>query len=186
LLTPVSLFNSTAVGVAPGIDTQRTRAHADYNYLNESLESDLNGLAHNSSMSVPGRRSSHSGIQVVRFHVWQDLTSGVGDGAAPLHATVTFDMTSEWYASLQNPCGTIKIEGLKGEGLIQAKLLINQAHYGLGLSQPGSRQLQFVMSPTPMYVKLDASETVRGTVRMKFGDRQLIIRLPETRVIFTR
>jgi hypothetical protein len=95
-------------------------------------------------------------------------------------------MTYGWYACLSNPGGVIKIEGLPGGGSIEAKLMINQAHYGLGLSQPGARQIQFVMSPTPMYVRLDAKEAVRGSVRMKFGDRQLNIKLPETKVIFTR
>ena len=61
-----------------------------------------------------------------------------------------------------------------------------QAHYGLGLGQSGSKQLQFMMSPTPLCVRLSGSETVRGTAKMKFGERYVSIELPETKVIFTR
>jgi hypothetical protein len=178
-------------GTAQALNNQRSRSYTEYYFLSEAVDSDSGGFSYSAGdasdkSTESGRRIIQSGIQVVRFHVWQDLTSGVEDGVAPLHATVTFDMTYEWYACLSNPCGTIKIEGLHSEGFIQAKLMINQAHYGLGLSQPGSRQIQFVMSPTPMYVRLDASEVVHGSVRMKFGDRQLNIKLPATKVIFTR
>ena len=56
----------------------------------------------------------------------------------------------------------------------------------LGLTQPGSRQLQFVMSPTQKCPRQPDNQTVRGTVRMKFGRRSVRIHLPETKVIFTR
>lgn len=184
MLISLPLTGPVPVVMTPG-GGHKAKSHVEHYFLSETFESDISAAQYGST-TAPDYRPSHSGIQVVRFHVWQDLTAGTGDGVAPLHATVTFDMTPEWYEKLNNPCGTIKIEGLRGEGLVQAKLLINQAHYGLGLTQPGSRQIQFVMSPAPMYLRLDANQTVRGTVRVKFGDRQLILKLPETRVIFTR
>ena len=132
------------------------------------------------------RLSVRDGLQIIRFHVWQDLSASENEDVAPLHATVTVEMTNEWYLNLSKPGGVVRIDGLDGGGSIEAKLVIHQAHYGLGLGQPGSRQLQFVMSPTPMYVKLRSNELVRGIVRIKFHDRQVTMRLPETRVIFTR
>jgi hypothetical protein len=126
------------------------------------------------------------GIRVVRFHVWQDLTVGAEKDAAPLHVTVTLEMTNEWYAALDQPNGYIKLQGLRDIETVQAMLVIHQAHYGLGLTQPGSRQLQFVMSPTQKCPRQRDNQTVRGTVRIKFGKRNVRIDLPETKVIFTR
>jgi hypothetical protein len=126
------------------------------------------------------------GIQVVRFHVWQDLTVGAEKDSAPLHVTVTFEMANEWYAALSQPDGRIRIQGLRGNETIQANLVVHQAHYGLGLTQPGSRQLQFVMSPTQRCPRQHDNQMVRGSVRMKFGRRSVRIDLPATKLIFTR
>ena len=101
-------------------------------------------------------------IHVIRFHVWQDLT-GTFNGDAPLHATVTVELPDSHYLNLNGPGGHIQIETPSGEKLVEAKLLVNQAHYGLGLSQPGTRQVQFAMSPVPMYGRLDQLESVHGT-----------------------
>jgi hypothetical protein len=137
--------------------------------------------------SSTGRRAStYSGLQVIRFHIWQDLTASSADGLAPLHATVTLEMTDDWYMSLSKPGGRIKINTLRERDTLEGNLLVYQAHYALGLGQPGSRQLQFMMAPTPLYPRLAPNEVVRGTARMKFEERQLTIHLPETKVIFTR
>jgi hypothetical protein len=140
-------------------------------------------------MGAAGKRSrlrAPKGIQVVRFHVWQDLTVGAERDAVPLHVTVTFEMTNEWSAALSQPNGIIRLHGVRANEVTQATLLLHQAHYGLGLTQPGSRQLQFVMSPTQRCPRLRDNQTVWGTVRMKFGKRNVNIDLPETKVIFTR
>ena len=135
---------------------------------------------------VGSRNLSHQGIQVVRFHVWQDLTAELDDGMAPLHATLTLEMTNEWYQSLSKPGGTIRIETLQDADVVEAKLLVYQAHYGLGLGQPGSKQMQFMMSPSPLCSRLGTNESVKGSAKIKFMDRQVTIPLPETPVIFTR
>lgn len=124
-------------------------------------------------------------IQVIRFHVWQDLTPS-DNGEAPLYATLTIEIPEASYLNLDKPNGMIKIEALDGERLAEARLLINQAHYGLGFSRRGVRQVQFAISPTPMYSRLNNVETVRGTARMRIGERLVTIQLPETKVIFTR
>jgi hypothetical protein len=124
-------------------------------------------------------------IQVVRFHVWQDLTTAF-NGDAPLHATVTVEMPDAQYLNLNGPGGHIQIDGQNGETLVEAKLQVNQAHYGLGLSQPGTRQVQFAMSPVPMYSRLDQLEAVRGSARLRIGERTVTVTLPETKIIFTR
>jgi hypothetical protein len=134
----------------------------------------------------PARLRAPKGIQVVRFHVWQDLTVGSEKDAVPLHVTITFEMTNEWYEALSQPNGTIRLQGVKPNETMQGTLLLHQAHYGLGLIQPGSRQLQFVMSPTQRCPRLSDHQMVRGTVRIKFGKRNVRIDLPETKVIFTR
>jgi hypothetical protein len=95
-------------------------------------------------------------------------------------------MTEEWYSSLSQPNGYIRLHGVRSNEAIQGTLLLHQAHYGLGLTQPGSRQLQFVMSPTQRCPRLSDNQTVWGTIRMKFGKRNARIDLPETKVIFTR
>src|SRR4051812_29142740 len=98
------------------------------------------------------RIPAHSGIEVTRFHVWQDLAAGVDRDLAPLHATITFELSNEWYSSLSKPNGVIRIENMKDEDVIEAGLMIHQANFGLESSQLVlERQLQFVMSPTPLY-----------------------------------
>jgi len=99
---------------------------------------------------------------------------------------VTFEMTNEWCEALSQPNGRIRIQGLRGNQTMQATLVVHQAHYGLGLIQPGSRQLQFVMSPTQKCPRQHDNQIVRGSVRLKFGKRNIRVDLPETKVIFTR
>src|SRR5207237_6505076 len=125
----------------------------------------------------PRRVEPYQGLRVVRFHIWQDLTHELSDGVAPLHATLTLEMAGEWYTNLSKP-GAIRIEGLRDTPVVEGALLVHQAHYGLGLTQPGSRQMQFVMSPTPLCPRLDPNGTVRGIARMRFGDRHVTIQLP--------
>lgn len=124
-------------------------------------------------------------IQVIRFHVWQDLTTAF-NGDAPLHATVTVEMSDTHYLNLSGPGGHIQIEDQDGETLVEAKLQVNQAHYGLGLSQPGTRQVQFAMAPVPMYGRLDRLDAVSGSARLRIGERLITVNLPETRIIYTR
>lgn len=188
LATLAEVFNSVGApgpgpldwGSQPGKVGYHQEEHQDNGKLFEK------GAAIESTHAATRRESAHSSIQVVRFHVWQDLTAQVDDGLAPLHATVTVEMANELYASLSKPGGSIKIETLRTREVLEARLLVYQAHYGLGLGKPGSKQLQFMMSPTPLYARLSAGESVRGTAKMKFGDRYASIVLPETKVIFTR
>jgi len=181
-VTPIFYPDSIGPSFKPAAATRSWQIeHLD---INDPSEIDLSDLAPTPGEQI--RVSPENGIQVIRFHVWQDLTACPGEGSAPLYTTLTFEMTSEWYLNLNTSCGTIRMEGVQSEALVQAKLVLNRAHHGLGLIQPGSRQLQFVMSPTPMHMRLDANEIVRGIARVRFGDRQVVAKLPETKVIFTR
>jgi len=183
----LAIFSEAFSGGVPGYSTRREAGKAAYQQDEQQDNTRLFEAGTTQERNVAHRRGSvQSGIQVVRFHVWQDLTAEIDDGLAPLHATVTLEMTNEWYANLSKPGGSIKIETARSAEIIEAKLLVYQAHYGLGLGQPGSKQLQFMMSPTPLCVRLSGSETVRGTAKMKFGERYVSIELPETKVIFTR
>jgi hypothetical protein len=184
LLAAVPLHFPGTMEAAQGFPALGNNLQADYYQFGEQGETELGHMPREIA-GDHNRLSARSGLQVVRFHVWQDLTGVEGD-VAPLHATVTLEMTSEWYSKLSKPDGSIKIDGVNGMGIVQARLLMYQAHYGLGLLQPGTRQMQFVMSPTPMYIRLNSCQTVRGTARMKFGDEHVVITLPETKVIFTR
>jgi hypothetical protein len=133
------------------------------------------------------RIRSGTGIRVARFHVWQDL-SGSGDGnLAPIHATVALEVSNEWYSSLTTPGGTIRLEITGGQEVLDARLVLHHAHYDLEPAQFGShRRLQFVVSPTPIHSRLHAGETVRGVAKMKFWNRKVTLKLPETQVQFTR
>jgi hypothetical protein len=184
-VAPIFFPDSAGAPLRPDLRGIGSRnRYVEQSYMDDNGDADLRELAAGTMDGV--NVGPFEGVQVIRFHVWQDLTAGMGEEAAPLYATVTFEMTSDWYQNMSNSCGTIRIEGVKSDAVIQARLVLNQAHYGLGLTQPGSRQLQFVMSPTPMHIKLGPNESMRGVVRMRFGDRQLVVRLPETKVIFTR
>jgi hypothetical protein len=128
-----------------------------------------------------------NGIQVIRFQVWQDLSGPCKGNVAPLHATVTFEMSNEWYSSLTTPDGIIRIELAEGNEVIEARLVLHQAHHDLDPAQlKSNRRLQFVVSPTPLHSELDAERSVRGVAKMKFWNRKVTIRLPETRLAFVR
>ncbi|MFL5733526.1 MAG: hypothetical protein ACJ78Q_10025 [Chloroflexia bacterium] len=106
--------------------------------------------------------------------------------SVPLHVTVTFEMTEEWHTRLSQPEGYVRLHGIRTGEPLHATLMLHQAHYGLGLIQPGSRQLQFVMTPTVRCPRLRDGQMVWGIVRMKFDKQNVRIGLPETKVIFTR
>ena len=133
------------------------------------------------------RIPAHSGIQVARFQVWQDLSSSAEGVVAPLHAAITLELSNEWYLGLSRPNGVIRIENVRRGEIIEAGLTIHQANYSLESAQSAhKRQLQFVMSPTPPYTKLNAGETMRGVAQMKFWNRKVTILLPETSILLIR
>ena len=129
--------------------------------------------------------TSRKTIEVSRFHVWQDLTPA-DSTSDPMYATLTIEIPETVLVNLNKPEGTIKIEDQDGETLVEARLLINHSHYGLGLIPKGSRQVQFAMAPTPVRGSLSNIRTVRGTAKIRIGDRMECIQLPETKIIFTR
>src|SRR5262249_11316852 len=87
-----------------------------------------------------------TGIEVKRFQVWQDLSGPGYDDVAPLHATVTLEMSNEWYSSLTTSDGTIRIDLVGCNEVVEAKLVLHNAHHDLDPSQLGSKRiLQFVV-----------------------------------------
>lgn len=133
------------------------------------------------------RIPAHSGIRVARFQVWQELLAGVECDLAPLHATVTLELSNEWCSGLSRPNGVISIENSRSEDMLEAGLMLHHASYGLESAHPAiTRQLQFVMSPTLVHAKLDANEIVRGLAQMKFWNRKVTIVLPETSIVLIR
>src|SRR5205085_9523935 len=76
----------------------------------------------------------HSGIRVARFQVWQELSAGPeGDVAplAPLHATIMFELSNEWFAGLSRPNGAIRLQNPKCAEIIEAGLMLHHASYDL-------------------------------------------------------
>lgn len=127
---------------------------------------------------------SQSNVQVVGFHVWQDLTPASRNNS-PVYATVTIELSDAYDVSHQSPDATIRLEATNGETLLEGRLAVNRAHFGLGLALPGRKQVQFTMLPAPMYGRMRSPETVRGAARIRIGGRLVAIRLPEAKVIFT-
>jgi hypothetical protein len=96
-------------------------------------------------------------------------------------------MSNEWYSSLTTPDGIIRIEIADSHEVIEGKLVLHHAHYDLDPAQLGSkRKLQFVLSPTPSHIALNGNETVRGIAKMKFWNRKVTLKLPETQMLFSR
>jgi hypothetical protein len=132
------------------------------------------------------RIPAHGGLRVARFHVWQDLPASVENDVALLHAAITFELSNEWYSGLSRPNGVIKIENMRTGAIIEARLMIHQASYGIESARSVlKRQLQFVMLPTSVY-KFNRNEPVRGFAQMKFWNRKATIVLPETSVLLIR
>ena len=133
---------------------------------------------------IPAR--AHNGVRVERFQVWQDVSSHSAGDTAQLNATITFEMSNEWYASLTRPDGTIRIERKTNGEVAEGNLILHEVHSGLEHTRPGHKRLQFIVSPPITFSRLEADEPVCGIVRMKFWNRRVTIKLPDTAVTVKR
>lgn len=122
-------------------------------------------------------------VQVVRFHVWQDLTP-TSTESAPVHATVTIEISEDYSVSAEHQDGAIRLETPGGKSFVEGRLVVNRVQYGLGLAEPGKKQVQLTMLPVPAHRRLDNVDKVKGTVYIRISERIVSVRLPETKIIF--